>query len=173
MKWDELVDFFGRGGALIVPGIILLLYAVMKTSWRRTKKGKVRRSSKDKGVIAGRKEDRVIIVYARHTLHASDWKDLGLTIIDLKDKSRGSDEGTDKKVTAEEGTDNEGSDDSLVERLEMLKPLDQPEAVLTENDEEELQELMSYVEEQQNVVADTEMKEEPLDIGLIQRNRSA
>lgn len=164
-----ILDFLERGGAMILAGVFILLIVVVKTLRTRKKKAKKSNAGRVGEVIAGRKEHRVIVVYSRSNLSPSDWKDFGLTIIDLKENERGSKVEKEVHETKAE-KDDEEADAPLVERLEMSVGSGQGEAEeLTPEDEEQLQDLIEFVEEHHRLDMNQNDGEEPLDISSLDR----
>jgi hypothetical protein len=171
MIWDDVRDFLVRGGAMIIPGVFLLLFVAAKTLLASKTKVKKSNAGSMTEVIAGRKEQRVIVVYSRSNLSPSDWKEFGLTIIDLKESERGSKVGTEDSKPNPKDSD-EAADASLVERLEMSESTSNDEGEeLTADDEAELQDLIDFVEEQQALGMEQEDVEEPLDISALSKDQ--
>ena len=166
-----VIDFLERGGAMILEGVFLLLIAAVKTLQSGKKKGKKSNAGSNREVIAGREEHRVIVVYSRSNLSPSDWKDFGFTIIDLNENDRGSDVKKEVHETIEEKED-DGADAPLVERLEMSdRSGEETEEKLTPEDEEQLQDLIEFVEEHHGMEMNQEDGEEPLDISGLGRDQ--
>ena len=159
-----VIDFLERGGAMMLAGVMLLLIVAVKTLQPTNKKAKKENSESIGDVIAGRKEHRVIVMYSRSNLSPLDWEGFGLTVVKSNKNNRGSEVMKEPVDPSEEG-ENDGADAPLVERLEMSSESgSEAEEELTPEDEEQLQELIDFVEEHHRLEIDTNDGEEPLDI---------
>jgi len=166
-----VIDFLERGGAMMLAGVFILLIVAAKTLRPSKRKAKKSNAGSKGEVIAGRREQRVIVVYSRSNLSPSDWKDFGLTIIDLKENERGSKVGEEVHEPNEK-KDEDGADAPLVERLEMsVESGPGEDDELTPEDEEQLQDLIEFVEEHHRLDMNQDEGEEPLDISGLGRDQ--